>query len=163
MPLTSILTVMQIKRIRTVTGDIESLLQQSRDYQNELYPPESVHQDDTDGLMSDSVYFIGAYREQTLLGIGAVKLMGAAPAYGEIKNLFISPQHRGLGAAKVIMAALENHLVDGGISLCRLETGPSQLESIGLYQRLGYQQCDLYGDYQFDPLSLFMEKELSPE
>lgn len=152
---------MQIKRIRTVTGDVESLLQQSRDYQNELYPPDSVHQDDTDGLMSENVYFIGAYRGQELLGIGAVKLIDTAPAYGEIKNLFIPPEHRGLGAAKVIMAALENHLVDRGIGLCRLETGPSQLESIGLYQRIGYQQCDLYGDYQPDPLSLFMEKELT--
>jgi ribosomal protein S18 acetylase RimI-like enzyme len=152
---------MQIKRIKTVTGDVESLLQMSRDYQNELYPPESVHQDDTDGLLSDSVYFIGAYREQELLGIGAVKLIDAAPAYGEIKNLFIPPEHRGLGAAKVIMAALENHLVDSGIGLCRLETGPSQLESIGLYQRLGYRECGLYGNYEPDPLSLFMEKELT--
>lgn len=152
--------VMHIKRIRTVNDAVDSLLQQSRNYQNQLYPPESVHQDDIDSLLSDSVYFIGVYRDQALLGIGAVKLIDAVTAYGEIKNLFISPQHRKLGVAKLIMAALERHLVDQGIGLCRLETGPGQLESIALYQHLGYRKCDLYGDYKPDPLSLFMEKEM---
>ena len=151
---------MQIKRIRELSSDVESLLQQSRDYQNDLYPPESVHQDDTDSLLSENMYLIGVYQDQTLLGIGGVKLINADPAYGEIKNLFIPPEHRGLGAAKKIMTSLENHLADRGVGLCRLETGPSQIESIGLYQRLGYRPCGLYGDYQPDPLSLFMEKEL---
>ena len=151
---------MQIKRITALTDDVDSLLQQSRDYQNELYPAESVHQDDTSSLLSGGVYFIGAYSGKVLLGIGAVKLFDTVPAYGEIKNLFIPPEHRGLGAAKVIMAALESHLVDKEVNLCRLETGPSQIESIGLYQRLGYRKCGLYGDYQPDPLSLFMEKEI---
>jgi putative acetyltransferase len=94
------------------------------------------------------------------LGIGAVKFIDVLPAYGEIKNLFVPPEHRGKGAAKIIMSALEARLKDQGANICRLETGPSQLESIGLYQRLGYQQCSLYGNYQPDPLSLFMEKEL---
>ncbi len=160
---------MQIRRIRSLTGDVDSLLQQSRDYQNELYPPESVHQDDTASLLSEQVFFVGAYQiknqdkpeDQQLLGIGAVKFIAAIPAYGEIKNLFVPPEHRGKGAAKVIMSALETQLKDQGAQLCRLETGPSQLESIGLYQRLGYRQCDQYGDYQPDPLSLFMEKELT--
>ena len=151
---------MQIKRITTLTNDVELLLQLSRDYQHELYPPESVHQDDTNSLLSESVYFLGGYQNNTLLGIGAVKVVKAEPVYGEIKNLFVPPEHRGLGAAKAIMTALEEYLVEQNVDLCRLETGPSQLESIGLYRRLGYEVCDLYGDYQPDPLSLFMEKYL---
>lgn len=156
---------MQIRRIRSLNSNVESLLQQSRDYQNELYPPESVHQDDTASLLAASIYFIGAYQNDSndsLLGVGAVKLVEATPAYGEIKNLFIPPEHRGLGAAKKIMNELEGYLVEKGIGLCRLETGPAQLESIGLYHRLGYRECDLYGDYQPDPLSMFMEKKLLP-
>lgn len=152
---------MKIRRIRSLTSDVNSLLQQSRDYQNELYPPESVHQDDTVSLLAEHVYFIGAYQEKLLLGIGAVKFIEAIPAYGEIKNLFVPPEHRGKGAAKVIMSALEARLKEQGAHLCRLETGTGQLESIGLYHRLGYQNCDIYGDYQPDPLSLYMEKELT--
>ncbi|MFT7496265.1 MAG: hypothetical protein ACI9V8_001155, partial [Urechidicola sp.] len=55
---------MQIRRIRLLTADVNSLLQQSRDYQNELYPPESVHQDDTTSLLSEQVYFVGAYQDK---------------------------------------------------------------------------------------------------
>jgi len=156
---------MQIRRIRSLTDDVGALLQQSRDYQNELYPPESVHQDNTSSLLADQVYFIGVFQTKNegelLLGIGAIKFFDGLPAYGEIKNLFVPPEHRGKGVAKVIMSALETRLKDQGAHLCRLETGPSQLESIGLYHRLGYRQCDLYGDYQPDPLSLFMEKKLT--
>jgi len=156
---------MQIRRIRSLTDDVGALLQQSRDYQNELYPPESVHQDNTSSLLADQVYFIGVFQTkdegELLLGIGAIKFFDGLPAYGEIKNLFVPPEHRGKGVAKVIMSALETRLKDQGAHLCRLETGPSQLESIGLYHRLGYRQCDLYGDYQPDPLSLFMEKKLT--
>lgn len=156
---------MQIRRIRSLTDDVGALLQQSRDYQNELYPPESVHQDNTSSLLADQVYFIGVFKTkdegELLLGIGAIKFFDGLPAYGEIKNLFVPPEHRGKGVAKVIMSALETRLKDQGAHLCRLETGPSQLESIGLYHRLGYRQCDLYGDYQPDPLSLFMEKKLT--
>ncbi|MFT5657939.1 MAG: putative acetyltransferase [Gammaproteobacteria bacterium] len=161
MSVPAVLAAMQIKPITELTSDVESLLQQSRDYQNELYPPESVHQDDTGSLLSASTYFIGAYRDRLLVGIGAVKIADAIPAYGEVKNLFIPPEHRGMGAARIIMANLESHLTEQGVGICRLETGPGQLESIGLYHSLGYRDCELYGDYQPDPLSLFMDKELS--
>ena len=151
---------MLIRRIRVLSSDVDDLLQQSRDYQNELYPPESVHQDDTGSLLSENMYFIGAYREQALIGIGGVKIVKTRPAYGEIKNLFIPPEYRGLGAAKMIMASLESHLAEQGVGLCRLETGFSQPESIGLYQRLGYSECGLYGDYKPDLHSLYMEKAI---
>jgi putative acetyltransferase len=127
----------------------------------ELYPPESIHQEDPQGLLAADTYFIGAYLERKLLGIGAVKNVDASPAYGEIKNLFVDPRQRGQGASRIIMNALEQSLVDSKIMLCRLETGPGQAESIGLYKSLGYQHCPPYGDYKPDPLSYFMEKELA--
>jgi putative acetyltransferase len=43
----------------------------------------------------------------------------------------------------------------------RLETGVLQTEALGLYRRLGYQERGPYGDYETDPLSVFMEKRLS--
>ena len=55
----------------------------------ELYPPESIHQEDPQQLLAADTYFIGAYLERKLLGIGAVKHVDASPAYGEIKNLFV--------------------------------------------------------------------------
>jgi putative acetyltransferase len=61
----------------------------------------------------------------------------------------------------VIMQTLEQYLLDAGVDVCRLETGVNQPESIGLYKSLGYKICEPYGDYQADPLSIFMQKELT--
>jgi putative acetyltransferase len=152
---------MKIKKIKTISNEVSALIQLSREYQAGLYPPESIHQEDPQLLLAANIYFIGAYLENTLLGIGAVKIIDASPAYGEIKNLFVDPRHRGQGASRVIMRELERHLVDREIMLCCLETGHGQPESIGLYKSLGYQECDAYGEYKPDPVSVFMQKELA--
>ncbi len=151
---------MHIRPIENISDDVNTLIQISRRYMAELYPPESIHQEDPQRLLDNDTYFIGAYLERKLLGIGAVKNVDASPAYGEIKNLFVDPRQRGRGASRLIMNALEQSLIDSNITLCRLETGSGQAESIGLYQSLGYQQCPPYGNYKPDPLSVFMEKEL---
>lgn len=151
---------MQIETINVISNEVDALIQLSRDYQAELYPPESIHQEGAQQLLAPNIYFIGAYLQHNLLGIGAVKLVDASPGYGEIKNLFVDPRHRGQGASRVIMNALEQHLIDRGMMLCRLETGPGQPESIGLYKSLGYHERTAYGDYKPDPLSVFMEKQL---
>lgn len=152
---------MHIRPVEFISDDVNTLIQLSRRYMAELYPPESIYQEDPQRLLATDTFFIGAYLERKLLGIGAVKNIDASPAYGEIKNLFVDPRQRGQGASRLIMNALEQSLVDSNIMLCRLETGLGQAESIGLYQSLGYQQCPPYGDYKPDPLSYFMEKELA--
>lgn len=151
---------MEIKPIIELNGDVDALIQMSRDYQAEIYPAESINQDDPEYLVKGGMYFVGAYDGERLCGIGGVKIMRDTPDYGEIKNLFVDPVCRGLGVSKIIMSTLENHLIKEEINLCRLETGVSQPESIGLYHRLGYRDCDAYGDYGPDPLSIFMEKEI---
>ncbi len=151
---------MEIKPVKTLSDDVNALIQRSRQYQAELYPPECIHQEDPQQLLAQNIYFIGAYLQNILLGIGAVKRVDASPQYGEIKNLFVDPRYRGQGASRIIMSALEQHLIDNKIMLCCLETGPSQPESIGLYKSLGYHERNAYGDYKPDPLSVFMEKEL---
>jgi len=151
---------MQIKPIEIISNDVDSLIQLSRRYMAELYPPESNHQEDPQRLLKADIYFIGAYLERKLLGIGAVKKVDASPPYGEIKNLFVDPRQRGQGVSRLIMSALEQFLIDSKIMFCRLETGPGQAEAIGLYQGFGYHECPPFGDYKPDPLSVFMEKEL---
>ena len=47
-----------------------------------------------------------------------------------------------------------------GFSKVRLETGISQPEAIGLYERNGYCKIPPFGDYCDDPLSFFYEKNL---
>jgi putative acetyltransferase len=151
---------LNVKPITSISKDVEVLLQQSRQYMAELYPADSVHQVDTDHLLESDVYFIGGYLDRALMGIGAVKIFDSSPRYGEIKNLFVDPEYRGRGLSRLIMNALEQHLVDQQITICRLETGVSQPESISLYRSLGYHERTSFGDYKLDPLSIFMQKNL---
>ena len=151
---------MEIHPINIISDEVAGLIQQSQQYQADLYPAESIHQEDAEALLAANVYFISANEGQVLQGIGAVKMISATRPYGEIKNLFVDPRHRGQGVSRIIMRALEQHLIDTGTLICRLETGVNQPESIGLYESMGYQICGPYGDYEADPLSIFMQKEL---
>jgi putative acetyltransferase len=129
-------------------------------YMAGLYPAESNHFDGLDALRLPNVLFVGAYRQGVIVGCGAVKTLRDDGEYGEIKRVYVEPQHRGRGISKALMEVLEAHLTGAGIRLARLETGIHQPEAIGLYRRLGYRDRAPFGKYAPDPLSLFMEKIL---
>jgi len=127
-------------------------------YQLTLYPPESVYALDLKSLMQPEVKFaVARDAAGALVGCAAVVLSNG---YGEIKRMYVKPEARGLGAAKGLMAALEQATRATGCPLMVLETGPSQPEAIALYARHGFEQCGPYGDYRDDPLSVFMRKVL---
>ena len=86
---------MQIHSIQIISADITGLVQQSQHYQAALYPAESIHQEDAQALLATNIYFIGAYQEQVLLGIGAVKIIDASPPYSEKKTCSSTPAIEG--------------------------------------------------------------------
>ncbi len=79
---------------------------------------------------------------------------GAHPARtGEVKRLWVEPDHRGHGHARTAMRAVHRHAVDAGLDRVVLETGTLQPESIDLYLSLGYVPIESYGHYAGHPLS----------
>jgi putative acetyltransferase len=127
-------------------------------YQLTLYPPESVYALDLRSLMQPEVKFaVARDAVGAIVGCAAVVL---SSEYGEIKRMYVKPEARGLGAAKRLMAELEQATREAGCSSMVLETGPSQPEAIALYARHGFERCGPYGDYRDDPLSVFMRKAL---
>ncbi|MFT5504895.1 MAG: putative acetyltransferase [Gammaproteobacteria bacterium] len=149
-----------ISPVTKLTEDVCRLLDQSRQYQLDIYPAESINQIDTDALLSSDLYFIGVYCESSLVGIGAFQGFREDDVFAEIKNLFIDPDYRGRGLATHLMIALQQQMKSEGYALCRLETGVRQPESIALYESCGFQMRGFYGQYSDDPLSIFMEKSL---
>jgi putative acetyltransferase len=125
-----------------------------------LSPPESNHLESIDSLLLPNVRFLAVEQAGELVACGAVKTMRDEGTYGEIKRLFVLPQHRGMGHARRIMLALEAELRREGITLARLEAGVSQPEALGLYRALGYCERSPFGSYLPDPLSVFMEKAI---
>ena len=129
-------------------------------YQGALYPPESNYHLSVEALKQQNVLFsVVRDDDGVALGCGAVVLLAG---YGEIKRMYVSPAQRGGGIAKAIIALLEQEAARRDCTILRLETGIHQAEAIGLYERAGYNRCARYGDYPEDPLSVFMEKKISP-
>lgn len=151
--------MLTIKKVSPQHPQAQALISKLDAYLNGLYPAERNYLDSVDELSKAHVLFVGAFDEEALVGCGAVKIMEGG--YGEIKRVFVRPDYRGQGISRRIMDYLEQHLVERGIPLARLETGIHQTEAIGLYRKIGYVTCGSFGDYRDDPLSLFMEKRLT--
>jgi len=75
--------------------------------------------------------------------------------------MYVRPQFRGLGLAKLMLEHLEAYTRERGVGLLRLETGILQSEAIGLYERMGFRSIPPFGEYREDPLSRFYEKQIS--
>lgn len=134
------------------------LLELSDAYAQSLYPPESNHLLDMASLEKSSVTFFVARNDGVICGCCA--LVEAGDGTAEIKRMFVDPAARGLRIASRLMDALEDRARAGRLSALRLETGIKQPEAIALYRKYGYVEIGSFGNYQPDPLSLFMEKRL---
>ncbi len=141
-----------------MSPDVSNMIDALDSYQSELYPAESNHLDSRQTLSEPKCKFLGAYRENELVGIGAVKMFDD---YGELKRFFVPPSLRGNGIAELIFATLEFWLIENGVLRSHLETGIHQHAALRFYEKLGYRKTGPFGSYKDDPLSVFMTKDLS--
>ena len=143
---------------RPDSADARSLIAELEAYLVPLYPAESRHGFSVEKLLQEGVAFFITRHEGVAAGCGGVKLFGSE--YGEIKRMYVRPQYRGLGMAKLMLEHLEAYAREHGVRLLRLETGIHQGEAIGLYERMGFRLIGPFGGYRQDPLSRFYEKPI---
>jgi putative acetyltransferase len=130
-------------------------------YQDTLYPPEARYALDLCALGQANVLFVVARDEDgAAMGCGAIVLGLEA---GELKRLFVRPEHRAQGVAAQILATLEMEALQHGCGLLQLETGPLQTEALAFYQKHGFQLCGAFAGYAEHPLSVFMHKRLGDQ
>jgi len=123
-----------------------------------LYPAESNHLLDLDALLQDDVLFLVA-RDVDGSAAGCAALV-RREGYGEVKRMFVGEARRGQGIARRLMEQIGIFAAMSGVGVLRLETGIHQPEALALYERCGFVRRGPFGDYQADPLSVFMEKRL---
>ena len=138
--------------------EIIGLLRAGEEYSAQLYPAESNHHLALDALRDSSVRFLVARDSGRAVATGALVLHGG---WGELKGMWVVPDARGSGISKVMLAALEAAARSENVSVLRLETGVRNDAALGLYTQAGFMRRGPFGDYRADPLSVFMEKELS--
>jgi putative acetyltransferase len=126
----------------------------------EVTPKGSAHVFDVSRLKEPDVFFWSAWIGETLMGVGALKLMDAE--HGEVKSMHTLQTSRRTGVG----GALLRHIIDAartkGLSRLSLETGSFEYfaPARALYAKHGFKDCEPYGGYQPDPNSTFMTREI---
>jgi putative acetyltransferase len=138
--------------------EVRAFFAASEAYMGALYPAESNHFVDAAHLAQSNVIFLVARRDGVAIGCGAV--VKTANGSGEIKRMWLDPAARGLKLGARLLDTLEATARHDGVHVLQLETGIHQPEAISLYRRAGFVEIAPFGDYQPDPLSLFMEKRM---
>lgn len=127
-------------------------------YQDTLYPAEARYALDLVSLKKSNVIFVVARDDEGLaIGCGAVVITDAV---GELKRVYVRPEHRGQGVARRVLVHLEASSLKAGCDELLLETGPYSQEALAFYDKLGYRRCGPFGAYPDHPLSVFMRKHL---
>jgi GNAT superfamily N-acetyltransferase len=123
-----------------------------------LYPQESRHGYSVEKLIAEGVAFFLVRDHGTPVGCGGIQLYGTQ--YGELKRMYVRPQFRGSGFAKLMLNHLADYARSRGVGLLRLETGIHQHAAIGLYEQMGFKRVPPFGEYREDPLSRCYEKRI---
>jgi putative acetyltransferase len=123
-----------------------------------LYPSESRHGFSVQKLIADSIAFFVIRVDGTPAGCAGIKLFGSN--YGEVKRMYVRPEFRGVGLAKLLLDHLADYARTHGVGILRLETGIHQHAAIGLYERTGFQRIPPFGEYTDDPVSRCYEKRI---
>ncbi len=102
---------------------------------------------DLAGLRDPAVSVWAIWEDETLLGLGASKILGEGEA--ELKSMRTAPAHlrRGVGATMLDHLMIEARA--RGITRLSLETGshPAFAPAHALYLRAGFVECAPFGSY----------------
>lgn len=151
---------MEIKIDNLTGSEIISLLQE---HLNDMYltsPPESVHALDLDGLRKPEITFWTLWDESKLAGCGAIKELDSTHA--EIKSMRTSHEFRRRGVAAQMMQHIIATAKTRNYQWLSLETGSMEYFAAArkLYESFDFEYCSPFGDYNEDPNSVFMTKQL---
>lgn len=101
---------------------------------------------------------IVCYEDNFPAGCGALKEYDSKT--GEIKRMFVHPEHRNKGIANAVLQELEAWAKELHFTACVLETSFKLENALALYKKFGYQQIPNYGQYVGVESSVCMQKNI---
>lgn len=142
------------------TPDVRALLRQHLEFALAQTPPEHSFALDVAGLLDPAITVFGYRAGGSLLGIGAIKHLGAHHA--EIKSMHTAAAARGLGVGRAMLAHLLGVARARGFRRVSLETGTTAAfaPARALYQSAGFVACGPFAGYRPSGHNLFMTLEL---
>ena len=106
-----------------------------------------------------SARVVVAYSQDIPVGCGCFRQMEDEETL-EIKRMYVRPESRGKGIAKLVLSELEKWGKDEGFTQAKLETGNNQAEALAVYSGAHYTQIPNYPPYIHIAESICMAKKL---
>jgi putative acetyltransferase len=150
----------EVRRDDLSGAQVQALLREHMAGMMSNSPPESVHALPLDALRRPEITFWSVWLDQELCGCGALKALD--DTHGEVKSMRTRVPFLRHGVGQ---AALDHILTEArarGYQQLHLETGSTDAfkPAHALYLRNGFEVCGPFGDYTFDPFSVYMVKSL---
>ncbi|HAS8165061.1 TPA: GNAT family N-acetyltransferase [Vibrio vulnificus] len=151
---------MEIKVDDLSGGEVIKLLEEHLADMYATSPAESVHALDVEALKSPDITFFSGWVNGELQGCLAIKQL--TPRHVELKSMRTSNSSRKSGVATKLLTHALNTAIDKGYRKVSLETGTQQFfqPARNLYEKFGFTYCGPFADYELDPHSHFMTREL---
>lgn len=84
-------------------------------------------------------------------------------AAAEIKRMYVVPDRRGTGLARLMLTRLEVTAREAGHRMLILETGQPQAAAVALYRSAGYTDTVRFGYYADEEVAVYLGKALPPD
>ena len=151
---------MKLRTAKAAEPAVAALIATHFELMRSSSPEESCHVMPADTLDKEGVHLLVIEEEAEVLAVGGIKEI--EPGHGEIKSMHTSADARGRGLARQILLALIDAASSQGLTKLSLETGSAPLfaPARALYASEGFQDCAPFGDYVFDPHSVFMTRNI---
>jgi ribosomal protein S18 acetylase RimI-like enzyme len=166
--LTAMVSVEQLRLAAAVRTEVESPTSPAASdclarYFRELearfergYDPAYGYSQLAETLTPPAGYFVVAKLDDRAVGCGGLRCHAD---HGEVKRMWVAPEHRRLGVGRRILEHLERLARERQLPLIRLSTNKSLEEAQSMYRRLGYSEV---GAFDAEPYAHhWFEKRLS--
>ena len=132
---------------KSLTDELAQILQAHWLFCTSSTPIEHVYALDASKLFSPDITVFGARINGELVGVGAIRKLDAHHA--ELKSMHTLAKSRGSGVGRAMVAHIEQFAKEQGVKRISLETGATEpfKPARQLYESLGYQDCEAFGDY----------------
>jgi putative acetyltransferase len=123
-------------------------------------PVGSAHVFDVSRLQAPDMTFWSAWKDDTLMGTGALKRMDEAN--GEVKSMHTLVTARRSGVGQAMLDHIINEARAMGLQTLWLETGSFDFfaPARALYARNGFKECSPFEGYKPDVNSTFMTRNI---
>ncbi len=149
---------LEVRRDDLSGAEVQALLREHMAGMMSSSPPESVHALPLEGLLKPEITFWSVWLGSELAGCGALKDLGNRE--GEIKSMRTRQNFLRQGVGQAALAIIVSEATTRGYTRLSLETGSTAdfKPAHALYLRNGFEVCGPFGDYKFDPFSVYMTR-----